>query len=149
MFSRTVSLVLIAAVIACPLWCDDAIGFAGQCCPEGESDTVMVCGGELVDCRCEENGDPHRRAPHQNDDDHQCPCESAGCQGICGGAVFEKSVQLDQLTDALLLPLVDAHAPVNLHLLECSSHHRSEHFCCGSSANHGRTVRTLHMSFLC
>ena len=144
MFSRTISLVLIAALIACPLWCNVAFG-SGQCCPTGESESVMVCGNEPADC-CGEKKEAPLRAPHN--DDRPCPCETAGCQGICGGAVLQKSVQLDWVTVVVLLPLIDEHASENLQLLDCCRH-RLEQTPGGSGANHGRTVRTLHMSFLC
>lgn len=140
MFSRTVSLAMIAAVIACPLWCGD--GFAGLCCAEGESDLSGVCSHNATSDCCEREN----RAP-EHDDDRQCPCESTACQGICGGAVLEKTVELNHAAFQVIVPLIEEHASVNPQLAECGDHRAGQH--CHSHDNYGRIVRTLHMSFLC
>jgi hypothetical protein len=145
MSSRTVSLVLIAAVIACPLWCGNGFCRADQCCSPEKSEASSGC---LVDgtqdcCRLKDGSDDY-------EDNQQCPCESSqnSCQGICGGAVLGKTIEVDESSRVLLVRLIDACAAVTTRLVECS-HHRYEQHCCGSDSNYGRSVRTLHMSFLC
>lgn len=144
MFSRTVSLGLIAAVIACPLWCCDVLG-ASQCCATGDSEREMGCSRQLSDCCCGEEEIPPQ-TPRRDDD--QCPCDTAGCQGICGGAVLQESAELNLETSAVLLRVIDAHASESLKLLDCCRH-RLEHSPGGCCTNPGRAIRTLYMSFLC
>ena len=144
MYSRTVSLALIAAVVACPLWCGSGCCNAGQCCPQGESSqSDACCVSQTRDC-CS-NADQHG----ERGSEQQAPCQSqTSCQGGCGGAVIEKSVEVDGFSDVFFMPQLDAHAPVATPQLQCG-HDRHQQHCCGSDGNHGRGLRTLHMSFLC
>jgi hypothetical protein len=142
MFSRTISLVLIAAIIACPMWCGSGLCIAGQCCEQAAS-SASDAGGDHRTMECCRKCDGH------NDSDQNRPClPETSCQGVCGGAVLQKSVELDDFSDTFFRPMFDDHAPITARLLECS-HGRSEQHRCGSNTNHGRFVRTLHMSFLC
>ena len=141
MFARTVSLVLTVAIIACPMWCGNGLCHAGWCCsPEQSSHQPCPVHGTARCC-----GDTG--SPDSKDD---CPGEAPGkssCQGVCGGAVFEKPRELNDGTDSSVLPLVTAETPVACQLAECRTH-GGEHFLrCGG--NRGRFLRTLHMSFLC
>lgn len=145
MSSRTVCLVLIAAVIACPLWCGNGLCRAGQCCPQGESQSSDVCPVHQTRiCCC------NPASQDSQGDDQPCPTRSSEtfCQGICGGAVFEKTVDVNKVARVLFLPLSDAQTPTVFRLCE-HGHDRNGQHQCVSRVNHGRFVRTLHMSFLC
>lgn len=140
---RTVSLVLIAAVVACPMWCGTGSCNAGQCCGEEASESDRVCTTNEAESRC-----CHHKP--DSDDDQQCPTHSSptSCQGVCGGAVLAKDVEVRGDSHVIILPLIDDHAAMPARLVECGRC-RNEQHCCHSNANHGRVVRTLHMSFLC
>jgi len=147
MFTRLVSLVLVAAVIACPMWCGNGVCHADQCCIADE------CGSEEQSSAC---CPLHAAADcctgnvaqeHDEDAPGRCPNESA-CQGVCGGAVFEKSCELNGPDGSFFLPTI-GHDGSTVSLL---SHFRIvgvQHHPCISAKNHGRFVRTLHSSFLC
>ena len=156
MYSRTVSLVLIAAIVACPLWCGAGLCAGNQCSQQGKSSpadwypappaTKNCC---MTDGPDYNDSQSDGKKPDKDADDQQCPWRSqSSCQGVCGGAVIEKSFQLDDFSYEFLLALVDAHAPVGNCLIK---YQRSgfQQQCCGGAANYGRCLRTLHMSFLC
>ena len=159
MISRIVSIGLIAAVIACPVWCGGEVCHTETCQPQAVSATSSLCAAPRADGPCcpagrhGENGhgeNGHGENGHgENGQQPPCPCGSqSSCQGICGGAVLEKAVDINSLAEVLSLPLNDACAPVAARRVTCG------HLGDGpprrdSSANHGRCVRTLHMSFLC
>ncbi len=144
MYSRTVSLILIAAIVACPMWCGAGL-CRGECCSQesSEASTAAPFRGTRDCCHLDEDGCEH--GDHQ-----QGPRNSSqtSCQGICGGAVFEKIVEVDDCPDVLFLPPVDVYAPITARIVECR-HRCCEQNCCRSDSNHGRFLRTLHMSFLC
>jgi hypothetical protein len=144
MFSRTVSLVLIAAIAACPMWCGAGLCH-GQCCSQGSSEasTASPLNETQNCCHREESG-----SEHGNNQQGPRNSSQTSCQGICGGAVLEKTVEVDDSPDGLILALADAYAAVATRIVE-RSHRRFEQTCCGSGSNHGRFLRTLHMSFLC
>ena len=141
MLPRIVVSVLILAIIACPLWCGNGSCHAGQCCPATHSvDHICPVHGTATCCCTDKSSD---------DDDHvprRCPNKS--CQGVCGGAVLEKPLELDGTDSLLFWPLIEADASIAVQLAESRSldvvlpgHCRR--------GNHGRLLRTLHMSFLC
>ncbi|MFP6765181.1 MAG: hypothetical protein VB858_16245 [Planctomycetaceae bacterium] len=149
MFSPTVSIGLIAAVIACPVWCGGGVCHTEAChrqAVSAASDLYAVHGADGPCCTADSRSGNDRSG---NDQPQPCPCGSqSSCQGICGGAVLGKAIGFNSLADVLVLPLNDAHAPVTARMVTCSHlcdgpHHRD------SSSNHGRRMRTLHMSFLC
>ena len=142
MFSRAVSLTLMAAIIACPMWCGSGSCHAGQCC-SAEQTSDRACSVHGTDCCCCEESLP--------DSDRHCPCESpreSSCQGVCGGAVFEKPRELNDVFDTFVTPLTDSESPVVARLIECNTQ-GVEHRWHPRGDNHGRSLRTLHMSFLC
>ena len=143
MFFRLFSLVLISAVIACPLWCGPGIGVAGPCCSLGSSTAAASCEAQgIPDGCCQEHvGEPLPVEP-------ECPDEFCGCQGICGGAVLARPVEVDRNCETRLLPLVDVDSPVSSGFAG-SWDYNSDFHCRGSGKNVGRFMRTLHKSFLC
>jgi hypothetical protein len=145
MSPRIVSLVLIAAIIACPLWCGNGLCHAGQCCADDACPLIeQVCPiHDTAQCCCETSSSRENspRGPRR--------CQNKACQGVCGGAVFEKPIELpDASTDAFSLPLIVISIPFALQPAE----HRLlgvEDLPLCHKGNHGRLLRTLHMSFLC
>lgn len=140
MFARTVVLVQIAAIIACPMWCGNGVCHAGQC------DSAELChqacpDNETARC-CLDQSSP--------DSNRDCPTESpdeSSCQGVCGGAIFEKPSGLNNVSGSFLMPHAAAELPGACPLAECRTDGRDQLLHCGT--NHGRSLRTLHMSFLC
>ena len=141
--ARTVSVVLMLAVIACPIVCG-----SGICCATGKSAMAMesrqlpCLESDMSQCGCE--GKPSdRSAPGPQ----QCPGKSS-CQCVCGGAVMERSCAQDTSEALVFLPLescgslVQYFAPHHGTVDDQQHRHRG-------AANLGRFVRTLHSSLLC
>ena len=140
MFARTVSTLLIVAIIACPLLCRD--GLCQECCSAKQtSQSTCPVHGTASCCS--------NKTSHECDD--QRPCDDAphtsACQGVCGGAVIEKSNELPVAGDTWFLPFSGAIASVASLLAGRQSPAVDCQFNC--SATPGRCIRTLHMSFLC
>jgi hypothetical protein len=146
-FVRIVSLIQIAAIIACPLWCSSGLCHAGQhCAIDGcslmERTTPQFCPFHgTTRCCCNESSSPRN-------DHGPCRCPNKPCQGVCGGAVFDKPIELNDVRDSFFLPLIVTEISFALHVVECRSLDIEHHWHC-HGGNHGRALRTLHMSFLC
>ena len=143
MFARTVSIVLTAALIACPMWCGNGLCHAGQCCAN-ERTTHQPCPdqGTARCCNSCDNGSP--------DGSSDCPGDApakSSCQGVCGGAVFGKPCELNDGMDPSPMSHIAIETPVACQLAERRSYDGEHGLHCGG--NHGRFLRTLHMSFLC
>ena len=149
MFVRTVSLIVIGAIFACPLWCGKGLCHTGSCCLENwrfscqqPRDAVCAVHGATKCCCQESSQEQNHQGP--------CPCHGkSSCQGVCGGAVFENSVELDDVGNSSFLHSIDLDIPLVTRLIErriamCATHQGK---CCGG--NFGRSLRTVHMSFLC
>ncbi len=147
MVSRTVSLVLITTIIACPVWCSNGLCNADQCCAAKASwHQACPVDGNVGSC-CERSGsdsDCHRpgKTPHNP------PCDSS-CQGVCGGAIFEKPCELNNASDSFPSPLVVTDVAVVPRSAELCSDDIGHAVYCTSGGNLGRSLRTLYMSFLC
>lgn len=141
MFARSISLILIVALIACPLWCGNGACHAHQCCSARQSAQMCPEHG-TCECCCDQ---PSPNSPAG--EPCRCPDDSA-CQGICGGAIFEKPCQLDLDAAAYFMsPRFDDEAGFQLAFCHELDIHHLWHF--GESGNYGRSLRTRHMSFLC
>ena len=141
MFDRLVSLLLIAAVIACPMWCDN--GVCGCCAADecGMEEATNLCPvNESATCCCDES--------HEKEDRDVPFHDVSNCQGVCGGAVFEKPCQLDDADASVFLPLLDTDESIGI-LFARIREVGVEHHYCSTSRNHGRFMRTLNSSFLC
>ena len=141
MYAHSISIVMTAAIIACPLWCSNGLCHDEECCAAGKlveqtcptHDSARCCGD--------------KDSPGENSDcPPDAPCELS-CQGVCGGAVFEKPCELTGELESSLLPLVADETSVACQTAECRTRD-GDHFL-RSGGNHGRALRTLHMSFLC
>ena len=148
MLTRIISVVLIAAVIACPMWCGSGVCHTGRCCAaDGSSlekqDSYAVCSVHgKKDCGCE-------KSSRDNDEHGPNRCPGNGlCQGVCGGAVFEKPFKLDGPYLFSFLLLIDSDDS-NISLLADYRTVGTGHHHCLSPKNHGRFMRMLHSSFLC
>jgi hypothetical protein len=149
MLARIISLVLIAAVIACPLSCGHGVCCVSQCC----ADAAMVSAEQsshaacllqaITSCGCCDESCPRddQRNPHPS------PGKSS-CQGVCGGAVFEKPCELKIVEVEFVLPLTGADSTF-VFLLSVDPADRFDFPDCVRAGNQGRFVRTLHMSLNC
>ena len=141
MLGRIVSVVQIVAIIACPLWCGNGWCHADTCCSVKQPSDQFCPDHGTAKCCCKKSSSEHdNRGP--------CRCPNKTCQGVCGGAVFEKPVELNDASESHFLPVIDSEISFALQLSECHSLDAEHHFH-GPSGNYGRFVRTLHMSFLC
>ncbi len=141
MVARLISLVLMVAIVACPMWCGERLCPAAPCCSATPCPRIVCAVHETADCCCEPS------SPNKSDPNPSRPANQSSCQGICGGAVFEQLSQVDNFDGSIILPLFDVHAST---VSRRSSFRRCDvptisH--CGG--NRGRSLRTLYMSFLC
>ena len=140
----TISIILIATVVACPLLCGNGVCHASHACPVescclDEPALEMCLRHGTVGCACESTSRDH--APCQ------CPNKEV-CQGVCGGAVLEKARELDCIENSSILPLVDRDAIGAVFAKYREGH--AEPLCGGGSVKSvGRFMRTLYASFLC
>ena len=147
MFTRIVSLLLMAAVVACPMCRGEGVRSACHCCAadggslqQHSSCACSVHGTD--DCQCEK--------PAQNSDEHTpngCP-KKGSCQGVCGGVVIEKPCEFEEPYAMFLMPPIDSDGSQVSLLAQYRADGLGFHFYI-SAKNHGRFVRTLHSSFLC
>ena len=142
MFVRTVSLILIASIIACPLWCSSGLCHIDQGGPVTQSSRPCCSHCLLADhCRDQPLSDEGDDGPQR------CPYESS-CQGICGGAVFEKPCKVDDFENSCFLPRSDVEVTTCARLQHCRFRD-VKHELHGRHGNQGRFVRIRQMSFLC
>jgi hypothetical protein len=153
MFTRVVCLMLIAAVVACPMWCTSGLCGAVQCHEAQFHDDQIHNDQCSVAQVCDQSSDlPEccRQKMQEQSDEAPGPCrcpDKAFCQGVCGGAVFEKPVELDLVAFSFFIAATDvefAHVPQRIESrLHTVHHHWHSH-----GGNYGRSLRTLQMSFL-
>jgi hypothetical protein len=135
MFYRAVSLFLIAAIVACPMWC--ASGLVGCCQAEQMEPSAKCC------CHCQESSaDEPRNAPGESPNRPAKPC-----QGVCGGAVVEKPCQLAANPEHEFLMPTGLDEAIAVQLSGCRSRGVASETSPGG--NIGHRLRTLHMSFVC
>lgn len=135
MFSRTISCLAILAVIACPLWCSAGLCQGGDCCATTLSTPAESC--------CDRCG---------SEQEEQAPVPSpqkSSCQGVCGGAIFEKPCQINGLETVVLRPLPAAIDDVSVDTGAAPRHSEIDKPPRNGPDNVGRTLRALQMSFLC
>ncbi len=154
MWNRILSVVLIAAIVACPWWCATGACHAGSCCaapPSASQDTptpTRSCCQASSDCPTSTG--PTSAGPTSDREGREStpPQDSQPCQGICGGAVLEKSVEID---DSLNCSFGNIANDVSLQTccVEIGTQFDDSEFVSFGRGNYGRFVRTLQMSFLC
>ena len=132
---HTVSLILTMAIIVCPLQCGSGWCDVAGCCMDRP--TAAPCQAECC------------RPPAVPEDDQNVPGpipKKSSCQGVCGGAVCVKPCELDVPQVTSVLPAI-ATQESSSRWADHRWFDRLEHLHCGS--NHGRTLRILHVSYLC
>ncbi len=145
MVNRSIAIVLILAVLACPIWCSVGLCQCLHCGTMENSSSKIGCAieGSAQRCCCcqQESSNNDEQIPSR------CPRESS-CQGVCGGAVFEKPCELTAVEAACVpLPaLCDDLQPRGLTAALCG--HRGYELC-GDDPLDGRRLRILYQSFLC
>ncbi len=142
MFGRIVFLLQTVAIIACPLWCGNGLCCGGQYRSPKQSSHQACSVCETARC-CHRNSLPDR--------DNRIPCRgpnNSSCQGVCGGAVFEKPIELNNVADSFFLPQIDTEVSFVLQLTACRWRDIEYHSHC-HGGNYGRLLRILHMSLLC
>ena len=142
MSPRIISLVQIAAIIACPMWCSSGLCLADQCCSlKQPAEQVCPAHRSAKCCCCNQESD-------RDDNRSPCRCHDKSCQGVCGGAVFQKPIEVSHTSDGFLPFLNDVDFSFRAQSAECQMLNL-EHPPFFHSGNHGRFMRALHMSLLC
>ncbi len=141
MFARTVPLVLIAAVIACPMWCGSGLCHAVNCCSAVEPPHQHCPGpGDTGGC-CD-------KGPSDSNDESPCDApRKSPCQGVCGGAVLDKPLELSDGIDPSSSQPIAAKMIAGCQAVACHIPDGDAFLPCGG--NYGRSLRTLYMSFSC
>jgi len=147
MARRVLHLLLIAAIIACPIGCRPGLCALGDGCGLPH-DFVAECGHSCDGGHSHEHSD-HQPLPPRDDDpcDHK-PCQDS-CQCICGGAILPGSAELDVVL--LLTPSFDSMATVG-DILDSLATHRlcpNQTAPDDDAAPSGRAIRCMHCSLLC
>lgn len=150
MFHPLLTHLLIAALIACPLWCGNGTCGASSGCDRPTVEPVgRGCETDPQADRCC-GSEGSEESPGWPDSSNQppAPCPLDGsCQGVCGGAVLESSHPIDDVPSSWA-PLLIASVEVALDFLEPRRADRGPSIRWGPK-NRGRVLRTLHMSMLC
>lgn len=136
MLARLFTIVLIPAIIACPMTC--AFGICQSPSVDSVGDDQPVAGS----CCCPGGN----RKKQEQDGPADAPGKSP-CQGICGGVVFEKPAGANPILIFDCPPVTAVESPIILRSstrADCDC--RGELRACG---NFGRMVCALHMAFLC
>ena len=142
MFAHIVSLLQIVAIVVCPLGCGKGLCHA-TLKGEGKQAAELVCLENRVPqccCCCQKSSTPNKNTTVQSPENT--------CQGVCGGAVIDKPVELD----LALFSILTSHlgTPVESPILITACRWLEvEHVGHGHGGNYGRFVRTIHRSFLC
>lgn len=164
MLNRLISLLLAAAIIGCPIWCGHQPGHSGGCCAfpgdvtgpleDSQTGAICCCASQHASSACQPLSDPDAagdpsESPLPAPDG--CPDESS-CQGICGGAVIDKSRSWPEISHLSSLLTIDADVDAprieNLRRrLDAIAHWDSDPQL--SKGNYGRLVRLRHCSLLC
>ena len=140
---RLVSILLIVAVIACPLRCGIGYCHAAGCCAVAEeaASPEYSAAVEQPGCCCP-------RSPLEEESEERSPCpERSSCQGVCGGAVIDKSTELNATLLCQCLPAFDFDGVAAARQAPVQILANAQRECC--DGNRGRIVRTLHSSLLC
>jgi hypothetical protein len=149
MRARIISLVLIAAVIACPLSCGQGVCCDSHSCADDDRAAAGRCSETAPAKPAASNCGCCDKSPDEGDQPDPQPCpDKSSCQGVCGGAVFEKTCELNSADVTSVLSLYDSDSTSD----SPHSVYRTDRFSVLKSVragNYGRFVRTLHMSLTC
>ena len=137
MFARMTVLAQIMAIVACPIWCGNGMCHAVQQCSaksDSTAEPASCCEGSAT------TGEDSKRNPS--------PFPTTSCQGICGGAVFERPIELDAVSGSFWPSLIAVPTSDAPQLTECQSIDFEGHWH-WQRANVGRALRNLYMSLTC
>lgn len=145
MFGSPASLLLIAAIIACPMWCGSGCCQTEGCCAFDEVQAER-CPEEAAEaCCCDSSVSQQSRTDQKRHLPVECPRQFL-CQGICGGAVLEKPCELVEFSTVTLLAVPRCGMPMPQDLpASCASRAKDD---IHGGSNVGRFMRTIHMSLL-
>lgn len=145
MFVRIVSLLLIVAVIACPLACGTGVCW---CCADDIVNLSSPIEQATESSPCDRNCCCNESADHSNKPAPRRSPVKSMCQGVCGGAVFEEPCSLDDSEAIVYLPSIQkdtAYVPLSTQRETVEVGFPQ----CIRAKNQGRCMRVRHMSFLC
>ena len=143
MFHRIISLLLIAAVFGCPLWCS-----MGICQCSGGMTTLAEKVSECCQPTCCGCTFASKTATTSEPETPDSKRKNSRCQGICGGAVLESPCELPAVDLCRFLNCVDNDA----FLLLAKDYRVVQTPDCQEflwAENQGRSVRIRLMSFQC
>jgi hypothetical protein len=153
MFRRSVHLLLIAALIACPMACRPGLCALASGCSAGAVASAVnghSCGGH--DCTGHHSHQHSDPPPDEHDGDpvpcHHAPCEGH-CQCICGGAILTASVEADFERLLELTPGAFAATAGSPNCLTAGDSFTDSVSPADGRAPSGRTIRCWHSSLLC
>jgi hypothetical protein len=156
MFSRFVSLLLIAALLGCPCWCKLGWCAGASCCAERAADTPSAGAPSAAsppsETCCPKCAETKQEADSRHQDSAPCnhapPNSGCKCQCICGGALRGQTASAPALLDLAaqfaISPESPVAAPVEPTAFRTGQYERSP---CG--AHSGRELRCLIASLLC
>ncbi len=139
MLRRSLSLLLVATIFACPFFCSLSAAIARS---SNGGDTPVCCG-------CFHPQNSADQGQHSNRSKHCPPNSGKCCQCICGGAVSELAGTQDFSVDTswwTILPIANALLPT---VCETQNHVSIAQLQPDDGLNLGRSMRCLFMSFLC
>lgn len=137
MFHRTVVILTVLAIIACPMFCREGTG----CCRDSHRGCALSSSApQKCSCCCRESEEP-QEVPGDNPQD-----TDEMCQGVCGGVVMLEPLKLDTRDDLL-------HAvPFEVVSVESCFAETSFEFVDDLQSTvdlSGRSLRTILSSYLC
>lgn len=92
----TLSALMIASLLTCPLWCAGGSWCAGESSAVGE--VFAAASPENCCTRCESNRSSTRPTSKSSAPESSCPCEDCQCLAcICNGAVVESDACPDNV----------------------------------------------------
>ena len=143
MSAQVVSLLQIAALLVCPMSCG-----AGYCADKACCGTIVQDSTDAG--QASENSRGCCQPKPDREADHRSPIRrpESSCQGICGGAVFQKPVELNIGTAWAFACLADQTVLVSQSDLELRTP-EAKYLQLLRGGNQGRLLRTRLMSFLC
>lgn len=142
MFHRGVCLLMIFGIIACPMWC--ASGVMGCCATTPSLQPEVPCKQQTCCCKEKSSDTGQKKLPN---DSPLPPNPQDSCQGVCGGAVVEKSCELSNSLNVVLLLPIPTDDLIPTGHPECRGQNNLP--VDSQSGNVGQKLRALHMSFLC
>ena len=147
-----ISHLLVFAVLGCPLWCSLGLCtsvqfYVDQCQKESCCGSRTAVETELGKASNTTRCCSRNRSPDSKEQKPCCPTEKEFCQGICGGAVLEKSCTWERPGDVLTL-LSEATDGFKIVSIAYTAGECAKPAPISGTGNHGRFLRVLHKSFL-